>query len=213
MTDLITQTRDYLEAVRTPVTPDSIVHTPVSPVSNAPSIRKGPMVALAAAALVIMGGLVTLLLQPPDAQLARFEIVNEVIAGEAENTFYTVGFDSDWILCAVTGTHVEDGRQSQGVCGDADQPDAPAYKELAATAYQGDSSVAIAGWVPTSAATVTVIYNGENRRTLQLTPVPGFELHAFGTVEAIQARFIELEIQDENGEITQRYFPSIGPSD
>lgn len=213
MTDLITQTRDYLEAVRTPVTVDSIVTHPVAPIPDRRPIHRGPLVALATAALVALVGLVAVLLQPNDPQTVRSQVVDEVIAGSHENSHYAVGFDGDGVLCAETGASTDLSKQSQAVCGDSDQAAAPAYQQVAAAAYRGDSSVALAGWVPTSAATITAVYNGEIRRSLELTPIPGFDLYAFGVIEDAQARFIEIEIRNEAGEIIQRHFPSIGPSD
>ena len=79
-------------------------------------------------------------------------------------------------------------------------------------AYQEDSFVALAGWVPTTATSVTAVYNGGVRRTLELTPIPGHDLYAFGAIDDAQARFIEIEIRNETDDIIQRYFPSIGPS-
>jgi hypothetical protein len=213
MTDLITQTRDYLEAVRAPVTVDSVVDHPATPFVDRRPVRRGPLVALATATAVVLVGLVAVLLQPTDPEIARSQIVDEVIGESQENSFYAVGFDSDGILCAEAGASFDVSRQSQGVCGDSDQPDAPAYREVAAAAYQGDSFVALAGWVPTTAASVTAVYNDQIRRALELTPIPGYDLYAFGVIEDTQARFIEIDIRNETGEIIQRYFPSIGPSD
>ena len=59
---------------------------------------------------------------------------------------------------------------------------------------------------------MTVIYNGDIRRSLELTAIPGNELYAFGTIEKVQAQSVELEIRDASGEIIQRYFPTIAPS-
>lgn len=213
MADLIAQTRDYLESVRKPVTTDSIVDHPVTPIVDRRPIRRGPLVALATAVAVGLVGLVAVLLQPTDPEIARSQIVNEVIGGSQENSYYAVGFDTDGILCAETGASFELSKQSQGVCGDTHQPSDPAYQEVAAMAFQAESFVALAGWVPTTAASVTAFYNGEVRRTLELTPIPGHDLYAFGALDDAQARFIEIEIRSETGEIIQRYFPSIGPSD
>lgn len=213
MADLITQTRDYLETVRTPVTVDSIGTYPVAPMPDRRLIRRGPVVTLATAVVVALIGLVAVLLQPKQPDSVRSQVVDEVIAGSQENSYYAVGFDSDGILCAETGASLDVSRQSQGVCVDSDQSPAPAYQEIAAAAYQGESLVALAGWVPTTAASATAVYNDEIRSTLELTPIPGYDLYAFGAIEGIQARFIEIEISNETGEIIQRYFPSIGPSD
>jgi len=212
MADVITQTRDYLEVIRTPVTVDSIVAHPVAPIPDRRRIRRGPLVALAAAVVVALVGLVPVLLQPNDPRIVRSQVVDEVIAGSQENSHYAVGFDSDGILCAEAGASLDLSTQSQGVCGDSDQAAAPAYQQVAAAAYQGDSFVALAGWVPASAENITAIYNGEIRRSLELTPIPGYDLYAFGAIEDGQARFIEIEIRNEAGEIIQRYFASIGPS-
>lgn len=212
MTDLITQTRDYLEAVRTPVTVDSIVTHPVAPINDRRPIRRGPLVAVATAVAVALIGLVAVLLQPSDHEFAQTQIVDEVIGESREHSYYTVGFDRDGILCAETGASLDHSRQSQGVCGDNDRSADPAYQEIAAMAYQGESFVALAGWVPTTAARVTAVYNGEIRRSLELTLIPRYDLYAFGNIEATQARFIEIEIRNETGEIVQRYFPPIGPS-
>lgn len=92
------------------------------------------------------------------------------------------------------------------VCGDNDQAAAPAYQEIAAVSYQGDSHVSLAGWVPTSAASATAVYNSEIRRSLGLTPIPGYDLYAVGAIEDAQARFIEIKIRNETGDIIQRYF-------
>jgi hypothetical protein len=212
MADLITQTRDYLETVRTPVTVDSMVTYPVAPIPDRRLLHRGPLVALATAVVVALVGLVAVLLQPNNPRTVRSQVVDEVIAGSQENSHYAVGFDSDGILCAEAGASADLSKQSQGVCGDSDQAASPAYQQVAAAANQGDSSVALAGWVPTSAATITAVYNGEIRRSLELTPIPGYDLYAFGAIEDAQARFIEIEIRNEAGEIIQRYFPSIGPS-
>jgi hypothetical protein len=213
MADLITQTRDYLEAVRTPVTVDSIGTHSVAPISDRPPIRRGPVVALATAVMVALVGLVAVLLQPSDPQALRSQVVNEVITGSQENSYYAVGFDGDGTLCAEAGASSDLSKQSHGVCGNSDQAAGPAYQEIAAAAYQGDNFVALAGWIPSSAASVTAVYSGEVRRTLELTPIPGHDLYAFGAIEDAQARFIGIEIRNETGEIIQRYFPSIGPSD
>lgn len=212
MADLISQTRDYLDAVRTPVTVDSVADYRMAPSIDRRPIRRGPLVALATAVAVVLVGLVAVLFQPTDPEIPRSQIVDEVIGGSQGNSFYSVGFDTDGVLCAETGASLELSRQSQGVCGDSDQPAAPEYQEVAAMAYQ-DSFVALAGWVPTTAASVTAVYNGEVRRTLELTAIPGYDLYAFGTIEDAPARFIEIEIRDETGEVVQRYFPSIGPTD
>jgi hypothetical protein len=213
MADLITQTRDYLEALRTPVTVEQIVTHPVAPIPDRRHIRRGPLVALASAVVVALVGLVAVLVQPNDSQIVRSQVVDEVIAGSQENSYYAVGFDGDGILCAEAGASFDLSTQSQGVCGDSDQAAASAYQQVAAAAYEAESFVALAGWVPTSAASVTAVYNGEIRRSLELTPVPGYDLYAFGAIEGTHSQFIEIEIADETGEIIQRYFPSIGPSD
>lgn len=213
MADLITQTRDYLDAVRTPVTADSIVDRPLVPAKDRRRIRRGPLVALGAAVAVALVGLVAVLLQPNDSEILGSQVVDEVVAGTEENSFYAVGLNRDGILCAAAGASFDISRQSQSVCGDSDQPAAPAYQEVAAAAYQGESSVALAGWVPTTAVRVIAVYNDETRRSLDLTPIPGHDLYAFGAIEEAQARLVEIEIRDETGEIIQRYFPSIGPSD
>lgn len=212
MPDLTTQTRDYLEAVRTPVTVDSIGTHLVAPISDRRPIRRGPVVALATAVVVALVGLVAVLLQPSDPLTVRSQVVDEVISGSQESSYYAVGLDGDGILCAETGASSDLSKQSHGVCGDSDQAAGPAYQEIAAVSYQGDSLVSLAGWVPMSAASVTAVYNGEIRRSLELTPIPGYDLYAFGAIEDSQARFIEIEIRNEADEIIQRYFPSIGPS-
>lgn len=204
MTDLITQTRDYLEAVRAPVTVDSIVDHPAAPIVDRRPVHRGPLVALATAVAVVLVGLVAVLFQATDPEIPRSQVVDEVIGGSQETSHYTVGFDVDGILCAEAGASSDSTSGSQSSCVAGDR--------IVAAAYQGDTSVAIAGWVPTSAASLTVIYNGEVRRTLDLTPVPGHDLYAFGDIEDAQARFIEIEVRGESGEIVQRYFPSIGPS-
>jgi len=167
---------------------------------------------LATAVMVALVGLVAVLLQPSDPQTVRSQVVDEVIGGSQENTHYAVGFNGDGILCAEAGASSDLSKQSQGVCGDSDQAASPAFQQVAAAAYQGDNSVALAGWIPSSAASVTAVYNGEIRRSLELTPIPGYDLYAFGAIEDAHARFIEIEIRNEADEIIQRYFPSIGPS-
>ena len=42
MTDLITQTRNYLEAVRAPVTADSVVDHRATPTVDGPPVRPAP---------------------------------------------------------------------------------------------------------------------------------------------------------------------------
>lgn len=212
MADLITQTRDYLETVRTPVTVEEVVTHFAVPTQGRRGIRHGPLVALATAVVVAVVGLVAVLLQPNDPQTVLSQVVDNVIAGSQENSYYAVGFDGDGILCAEAGASSDLSKQSEGVCGDSDHPTAPAYQEIAAAAYQGNGSVALAGWVPTSAASITAVYNGEIRQPLELSPIPGYNLYAFGGIEDAQAQFIEIEIRNEAGEVIQRYFPSIGPS-
>lgn len=204
MTDLITQTRDYLEAVRAPVTADSVVDHPATPIVDRRPVRRGPLVALATAAAVLLVGLVAVLLQATDPEIPRSRVVDEIIGESHETSHYAVGFDVDGILCAEAGATSEATSGSHASCVAGDR--------IVAAAYQGNTSVAIAGWVPTSATSLTAIYNGEIRRTLELTPIPGHDLYAFGAIEDAQARFIEIDVRDESGEIIQRYFPSIGPS-
>jgi hypothetical protein len=213
MADLIAQTRDYLDAVRAPVTTDSIVHHPLVPISARRRVHRGRWVALGTAVAVAVVGLVAALLQPNEPEIHGSRVVDEIVADTQENSFYVVGLDDDGVVCAEAGASFEQSRQSQGVCGDSDQPGAQAYQEVTAAAFQGNGSVAIAGWVPTTVTSVTAVYNNEIQLALDLTPIPGYDLYAFGAIEDAHARLIEIQMKDANGSIIQRYYPSIGPSD
>jgi hypothetical protein len=93
---------------------------------------------------------------------------------------------------------------SHTVCGGGD--------DVTAVAFQTDTGIAVAGYAPASVARLTAVYDGELRRPLTLTPVPGRQTFAFGTIENARPAFVEIEVVDENGNIIKRYFPSIGPS-
>lgn len=203
MTDVTTQIRDYLDTISTPVTLEEIMTHPVTPRVTPSRMRSGPLVAVAAAAAVVVFGAIAVLLQADNqAPAGPFTVVEEVVAGSEADSFYAVGFDRDGHICAETGA----SHNSQASCGPGDR------LSLTGMAYQGETSVALAGWAPTSIGNLTVVYNGELRRPLELTLIPGHDVYAFGAVETIQARFVEIEVTDDNGEIIQRYFPSFGPN-
>lgn len=213
MTDLIAQTREYLETVRIRITVDVIVAHPVSSIPDSRRRYRGPWVALSTGVVVALIGLFAVLLQPSDSDIVRSHVVEPVVEGAQDGSQYAVGFDGAGVVCAEAGEVTSISKQSQGVCGDSDQPTAQAYEQVAAAAFQGDTSVALAGWAPASSASITAVYDGELRRSLELTPIPGFDVYAFGAIESGRAEFIEIEIRDAKGEILQRYFPAIGPSD
>ncbi len=212
MPDLVTQTRDYLDAVRIPVEVDSVINRPLT---AAPTGRlgRGPLVALAAAVMVALIGFVAILLRPGDSPAVGPQDLEEVVAGSEEGSYYVVGLDGDGVPCARAGAISEQSKQSQIVCGDPDQVGTEPF-QLVAAAFQGETSVALAGWVPASVAGVTAVFDGGQSRPLELTAIPGYDLYGFGAIEKdTQVKLIELEVRDETGEIIKRYFPSIGRSD
>ena len=200
MTDLMTQTRDYLEAVRTPVGAGSVVDQTATG-AVAPSSRKGPVIALVAALAVILLGVVAALFRPTAQSVPQSDLVDVVISENEGTSYYAVGFDVEGLLCAEAGALSGEPVGSRASC--------VASEQRVIVTYLGQDSVAIAGWVPTHAVSATAIFDGDIRRTLELTSIPGRDLSAFGAIEEGQPQTLEIEMRDETGEVIQRYFPSL----
>jgi len=205
--DPITQVRDYLDAITEKVVVNEIVASPVSDLKARTMRRRGPVIAVLAGASVLILGAVAILVRPNETPPASSPppfpgsaIVEVVVSGSQDNARFSVGLDADGTLCAEAGSE----SMSQSVCGGGD--------DVTAVAFQTDTGVALAGYAARSVAGLTAIYDGDLRRSLTLTPVPGRQMFAFGTIETAQPAFVEIEVVDQNGDIIKRYFPSIGPA-
>lgn len=206
MTDPMIQLRDYLDAISTSVEVGEIVAYPTSWYRHPRRLWRGPIAALTAAAVVMTLGVVVLVLQSEDSPASGLLVVKDgVIAGSQGDSYYSVGLDAEGEPCAEAGASFGQTALVNSVCGGSGH--------LSVVVTQSDGPVALAGWVPASAASVTAVYNGETRRRLELTPIPGHEAYAFGAVEEVRARFIEIEVVDDTGEVIERYFPGIGSAD
>lgn len=205
--DPITQVRDYLDAITDEVLVNEIVASPVSDLKARIMLRRGPVIAVLAGASVLILGAVAILVRPNETppassptSLPRTAIVEVVVSGSQDNARFTVGLDTDGTLCAEAGSE----SMSQTACGGG--------VDVTAVAFQTDTGIALAGYAPASVARLTAVYDGDLRRPLTLTPVPGRQMFAFGTIEKLQPAFVEIEVVDQNGDIIKRYFPSIGPA-
>lgn len=132
-----------------------------------------------------------------DADSSMGTIVEEVVSDSQGDARYSVGLGPNQELCAQAGY----GFHSQSACGGAD---------IEAVVFQGDGVVALAGYAPSPVAGLTLVFNGDLRRPLQLIPIPGREMYAFGAIETVEVDYVEIEVVDGNGDIIQRFFPSIG---
>lgn len=148
------------------------------------TVRRGPLVAVAAAVLVAVVALVPLLTLP-----AGEAIVDEVISAAEGPARFAVGFDADGQLCAQAGS----ATQSDLVCGG---------DGVTVVGFQAYTDLAVAGFVPESAAEVTVIYADGRRRSVDLVPVPGNDSLAFGLIIRAQPDSVEVEVTDDQGVVT-----------
>lgn len=161
--------------------------------------RRGPLVAIGAAALVAVAALVPLLTlpaeEPVDEGIAAVE--DEVISGDRGPARFAVGFDADGQLCAQAGS----ATQSEFSCGGDD---------VTVVGFQAYTDLAVAGFVPGSAAEVELIYADGRRRSVDLVPVPGRESFAFGLAVNLQANSVEIEVTDDRGVVIDRQPVPVG---
>lgn len=73
-------------------------------------------------------------------------IVEEVVSGSDAEAFFRVGLNGDGDVCAKSGYEF----QAQTICGGGD---------TAASVFQGEQSVALAGYAPSEAAIITAVFN------------------------------------------------------
>jgi hypothetical protein len=198
MNDVKTQVRAYLDSIATPVTVEEIVAPPIE-LTGRRGRKHGPLIALAAAAVVAVLGGVSLLSRPAETPQISRGFVEEVVTGSEGDGHYIVGFDIEGNLCAEAGSVFG----SHSACGGSD---------LTVVAFRSDESIAVAGYASMSVGGLTAIFDGDLRRSLELIPIPDRNAYAFGIVELVgDVQFVEIEVMDQTGRIIQRHFPSIGP--
>lgn len=156
------------------------------------TVRRGPLVAVAAAVLVAVVALVSLL-----TFSAGEAIVDEVISDVEGPARFAVGFDADGQLCAQAGS----ATQGDLVCGG---------DGVAVVGFQAHMDLAVAGFVPGSAAEVTVIYADGRRRSVDLVPVSGSDSLAFGLIIRAQPNSVEVEVTDSQNVVTDRQPVPVG---
>ncbi|MFP4554546.1 MAG: hypothetical protein ACLFRT_11885 [Actinomycetota bacterium] len=159
----------------------------------APNVRRGPLVAVAAAVLVAFAALVPLLSRPAERLIA-----DEVLSAVEGPARFAVGFNADGELCAQAGS----ATQSELVCG---------REGFAAVGFQAYRDLTVAGFVPGSSAEVAVIYADGRRRSVELTPIPGRDESAFGSIlRAARPDSVEIEVTDDQGVVTHRRSVPVG---
>lgn len=131
------------------------------------------------------------------------DIDDVVIADRREDVSYVVGISEGSAVCARVSIHERGGEQSMGACGIGD--------DLHAMAMRGERRVAVAGFVSTSVGEMFAVLDDGERVPVELTPIPGRELVAFGLIHETQTTFVALELRDHSGELMQLHVPSIGP--
>lgn len=156
------------------------------------TVRRGPLAAVAAAVLVAVVGLVPLLSRPAG------EAIDDAVISAAEGPArFAVGFDADGELCAQAGSVT----QGDLVCGGGG---------VTVVGFQAYTDLAVAGFVPGSAAEVTVIYADGRRRSVDLVPVPGRDSLAFGLIVQLHPGSVEIEVIDDRGVSTDRQSVPVG---
>lgn len=198
MNDVKAQVRAYLDSIATPVTVEEIVASPIE-LTGRRGRKHGPLIALAAAAVVVVLGAVSLLSRPAETPQTSRMFVEEVVTGSEGDGHYIVGFDIEGNLCAEAGSVFGSHSACEG-------------SDLTVVAFRSDESIAVAGYAPMSVGGLTAIFDGDLRRSLELIPIPDRDAYAFGIVELLgDVQFVEIEVMDQTGRIMQRHFPSIGP--
>lgn len=174
------------------LTPTSRKHEPGTGIN----VRRGPLAAVVVAGLVFLAAAMALL--PRLSETPRAEVIVDGLISAAEGPAHiAVGFDSEGELCARAGS----GTQGEIVCeGDG----------LAAVGFQAHTHLAVAGYVPASAAEVEVIAEDGRRRTVDLVPAPGRDTYAFGSITRFQPGSVELEVTDHRGVVTDRRSVMVG---
>lgn len=205
--ELISDCRLYLDRVIQPVSLEEIMLIQLK--ETAPPRRfsmNGPMVATAVATVALLAGALAIFVGPLDDPLATDPtpgaggvIVDFVISGEEDGTQYAVGIDDRGSICAAAGVKTS----TQSTCGG---------DGINATAYRGGGQIIVAGYAPEAMQRLTLIFEDGDSVPLELTPIPNKDMSAFGTVVSNDARFVEIEGLDGQGNLLIRYFPSIGPT-
>lgn len=203
--DPIVQVRDYLDSITQSLGVNEIVQAQQLPEGlDRQTSRRGPLVASFVAALVLSLGALAMLIRPfenpaSDPPLSSHEIVDVLVSGSKGDAVFAAGLNAEGEICATAGTESNSG----SACGRAD--------DLTAVAFQTDTGLVVAGFGPSSMGGLTAVFDGQIRRPVNPVEVPGRPFVVFGVIEHAQPTFVEIEITDTDGDIIERYFPSIGP--